>query len=227
MTLRVLALALAIAPMLLLGTLAPVAASSGCEEAKAALDAEAQASHYTFTPAVALALKNAVEACPAETGPGLNANLPATSGPTPPPPPDGHVKINRGLKGATCGYTELSTGHHPDAPLTAYGMVVVYTESTDENGPADVTYNPTTDVASYTVRGPTYGLSVAGKAGANGAASGHIFAYGIPIPADLATADAGCGANNPSLCWGFGYAQTFIGSVGLVVKSAFNHCDGA
>lgn len=150
-----------------------------------------------------------LEACPAEA--------PATGG--------GSTSTSvQGLAASQCTFAGTVSGHHPEAPITAWIHFMGGTTTEYDKGPATVTYDARADAAQYVVKGEKWGLTATNQRWAT------ITMDGVPIPVTEETgvsqAAAGCGFPGGSrVCWGHGYAMARLPGVGAVsVLSEFNLC---
>lgn len=200
---------------------AAVSASSGCGDARETLKQELEASHDEITPAVARALKAAVDACPADaktTGaePVVTVPLIGPPGEQPPPP-----KWNLpGLPANQCGFTEIQTTSQPDAQIVAWRQVAFTTYPTYEKGPADATYTPAADHTIYNGQGEIYGLH------AQSDRTGIVFLFGVPIAATSAFALSGCSFFGGALCWARGVATVVVTDfIAIRVEGELNKCN--
>lgn len=194
MRIRIILLSVAVATLT-----APLASStSDCDEARAHLRQELEASGWRLSLPVAHAIKEAVDACPDAATPALA--LTANGGPTPPP-----AKIeNLGLVARECGFTTAVHFRDPGSRITTWTMTPGYAEPYYETGPADVTYFPATDSTAYEARGPRNGLI------ANGDGTGTVILFGVPVPTSTARATSGCSPEGGDLCWAYAEATLHV-----------------
>lgn len=196
--LLVAALALALFPTLD----AFASTAGGCEDAMERLRERMGDSGGDITYPVALALRDAVEACRAQDqmaeGAVVLAQDLTVNGQEPAPPP---AHLVPGPLAKDCGFTEDVWFEDGEASITVWRQVGFDSRPERDGGYARVTYSPATGLTTWEGEGARYGMRTTSEH------EGYVSIHGVEIQADrTATAYGGCLATGTALCWGKAYA---------------------
>lgn len=191
-----------------------------CETAKHRLRNALDDSRQEITHPVALALADAVEACPpVDPREGMTA-LDEASGMTfqivtdgivtvvtlladgsPPPPRD----VSPGPFSRDCGFAADQSFQDSRAIITMWRQIGPDSTPDHDEGRSDVTYSVGEELTVWDGGGVKYRIHARGD-GSDGA----VWIYGVEVKARRSSASSGCLAHGGDACWGTGTATVTV-----------------
>lgn len=245
-SLQTLVVAALLAPMT--ASIPTTTASSTCEEAALAFQEAFVAAGFGWTPSNAQLLASAVEACgntlpanPDESVAQMQATADATL-------LKAQAAAQSELLARDCGVTTIPSLSVDAAEITAITLISMPMASKAEKeavwGPATATYDPGSNLTTYSGRGTTGENGAPPKWGFDAWNSGSVasglpqatrgyavvYLYGVPIPAVYVTgygdAKAGCTEDTlGTVCWARGDARVALTTmITITVHGKFTTC---